>query len=275
MNTEIRSDLHGANEQTHRAWEANAEYWDTRMGEGNDFVRLLIRPATERLLDIQPGEIVLDAACGNGLAARRLAEAGARVVAFDFSSELIRRARQRTTDHQDRIEWHVADATDGTQLAALGEPHGFDAVLCNMALFDIADIRPLAHALGDLLRPGGRFVFSVIHPCFNNPNAIQFAERADRGGQVSTTWGMKITGYMSSVTAEQAAIPGQPEPQLIFHRPLEELLGTFLREGFVLDALEERAFPQEPADEKGVLGWNGHLSEIPPVLVVRMRAPEK
>src|SRR5512136_1547294 len=79
-------------------WNQNASFWDDHMGEGNDFQRVLISPATERLLQIQEDELVLDVACGNGNFARRMAEMGARVVAFDFSQTFIERARQRTRD---------------------------------------------------------------------------------------------------------------------------------------------------------------------------------
>ncbi|MBA3531803.1 MAG: hypothetical protein H0T73_07790, partial [Ardenticatenales bacterium] len=54
-------------------WEQNAGYWDDYMGEGNDYHLVLIVPTTERLLAIQPGERVLEIACGNGSFARRLA----------------------------------------------------------------------------------------------------------------------------------------------------------------------------------------------------------
>jgi len=68
-----KEDVQRANEETRTAWEGNAAYWDERMGEGNDFVNVLIWPAVQRLLELQPNWRVLDAACGNGLYARRLA----------------------------------------------------------------------------------------------------------------------------------------------------------------------------------------------------------
>jgi 2-polyprenyl-3-methyl-5-hydroxy-6-metoxy-1,4-benzoquinol methylase len=150
-------DLGQANEETREAWEQNAPFWDRRIGEGNDFVEVLIWPSVKRLLELCPGEQVLDVACGNGLYARRLAALGAHVVAFDFSENLIALARKRTTEHTDRIEYLVTDATDEAALMTLGE-RGFDAAICNMALFDIADIQPLMRALARLLRPGGRVV---------------------------------------------------------------------------------------------------------------------
>jgi len=67
------NDIENANEETRQAWDANAAYWDEKMGEGNDFVNLLQWPAILRLLDPQPGQRILDIATGNGLTARRLA----------------------------------------------------------------------------------------------------------------------------------------------------------------------------------------------------------
>jgi 2-polyprenyl-3-methyl-5-hydroxy-6-metoxy-1,4-benzoquinol methylase len=270
------SDLPSANEETRRAWNENAAFWDGRMGEGNDFVEVLTWPPAERLLGIRPGERVLDIACGNGLTSRRLAALGAEVVAFDFAEEMIAHARQRTPQpgpHAGKggsITYHVLDATDEPALLSLGEAQ-FDAALCAMALFDMAEIRPLMRALARLLRPGGRFVFSVIHPCFNNPHMVQVAEQQDREGQIVTVYSVKVYGYMTATASRGVAIVGQPRPQLYFHRPLQQLLGAGLDAGFVLDGLEERAFPPDHPAGRSPLSWGGNFAEIPPVLVARLR----
>ena len=92
----MTDDLH---QFTHEAWEANAEIWDGRMGnEGNDFFNILCWPALASLLDVQPGQHILDIACGNGLTSRHLAALGAHVTAFDFSGNLIEKARARSTN---------------------------------------------------------------------------------------------------------------------------------------------------------------------------------
>ncbi len=265
-------DLQRANEETREAWNVNAPFWDERMGEGNDFVEVLIWPATERLLELQPGERVLDIACGNGLTSRRLAAMGAEVVAFDFAEEMIARAIERTREHAERIQYLVLDATDEAALLALGE-RSFGAALCNMALFDMAEIKPLFRALARLLRPAGHFVFSVIHPCFNSSHVAHVAELEDRDGDFVTVYSVKVFGYMTPTVARGAAMAGQPKPQLYFHRPMQELFGAGLEAGFVLDGLEERAFPPDHQPGRNPLSWSGNYSEIPPVLVARMRLP--
>ena len=265
-------ELARANEETRAAWNANAAFWDERMGEGNDFVEVLTWPATERLLALRAGERVLDVACGNGLTSRRLAAKQAQVVAFDFSVEMIAHARARTKEHADAIRYLVLDATDEAALLSLGEGQ-FDAALCNMALFDMAQISPLMQALARLLRPGGRFVFSVTHPCFNHARMAHVAEIEDREGCKVTTYSVRVYGYLTASVARGHAIDGQPRPQLYFDRPLEVLLGTAFEAGFVLDGLEERGFPADHQPGRHPLGWSGRYCEIPAVLVARLRVP--
>ena len=252
------------------AWDENAAYWDEYMGEGNDFVNVLCWPAIERLLVPSAGTRVLDVACGNGLTSRRLGRLGAQVTAFDVSAKMIQRARARTTAKDGAIDYRVIDGGDDSTLLALGE-EGFDAALSNMALFDMAEIDPLFASLTRLLKPGGVFVFSVMHPCFNNMHTIHMAEREDRGGELVTTYSMKVTAYLSPSVKMGLALPGQQRPHPYFHRPLQMLLGAGFAAGFAMDGLEERAFPPVHPKGRTPLSWGPEFSEIPPVMVVRMR----
>lgn len=260
--------LRKSNRETRAAWNANAAFWDAHIGDGNDFFNLLEWPAVERLLAVQPGQHILDVACGNGLTSRRLANLGATVAAFDFSKELIRFAKQKPIP-DGRISYRVVDATDELALLDLG-PVSFDAALCNMALFDMADIAPLFRCLPRLLKPGGAFVFSSTHPAFNNSSAVHLAEEVDDGGRIRTTYSVKISRYMTPYQAHGAALRGQPRPQIYFERPLQYYLNLGFQNGLVLDGFEECAYPPD-GPQKHPLSWGGSFSELPPVLVARLR----
>ncbi len=257
-----------ANDETRKAWDANAAFWDENMGEGNDFVNILQWPAILRLLDPQPGQCILDIATGNGLTARRLASLGTQVTAFDFSEALIKLAQEKPNPGS-HITYHVLDATDEFALLALGI-HAFNSALCNMALFDMADIEPLFHALPKLLKSKGSFVFSICHPAFNNSSSIHVGEEMDNEGRIQTIYSVKVSRYMNSYSTHGVAMRDQPKPQLYFERPLQTYFNLGFTNGFVLDGFEECAFPPE-APQKNPLAWGGHFSEIPPVLVGRMK----
>ena len=244
-----------------RVWNANAAFWDQRMGQdGNDYQRLLVGPAQERLLRLQPGETVLDVACGNGLFSRRMADLGCRVVACDVAPAMIELARARSNAHADRIEYLVCDATDEQALRALGVGR-FDAAVCSMAMMDMPEVRPLLSALTRLIKPEGRVVFSVLHPCFNRNSAYRVSE-ADPEGR--TRHFLKLpASYITPATTKGVAIVGQPELQPCFDRPLSLLLGTCFEAGFVVDGMEEPTFG--PEDDHAL--WR----ELPPVLAVRLR----
>ena len=140
-----------------------------------------------------------------------------------------------------------------------------------MAIFDMAAVEPLMRGVSRLLRPGGRFVFSLMHPCFNNPYTILMGEQEDRDGELVTTYSAKVSGYMTPSARRGLALRGQPKPQVYFHRPLQVVFGAAFEAGFVLDALEERAFPPDHPPGRNALGWGPNFSEIPPVLVARLR----
>jgi len=162
----------------------------------------------------------------------------------------------------------VIDATDEEQVRALGRGR-FDAAVATMCLMDMADIEPLMMALPALLKPEGRFVFSVMHPCFHSVTTRRFVENSDRDGRLVWWKGVKVSGYLTPAAGLGEGIVGQPVPQHYFHRPLCELLNSGFRAGFVVDGFEEPALQGGHPDSPS-LSWRD-MPEIPPVLVVRMR----
>ena len=259
-------------QEVKQVWNRNSAYWDNRMGEGNDFVDVLCWPVIEEMLAVQPGQLVLDIACGNGLTSRRLGRLGARVVAFDVAEEMIRFAKERSSDDDGDIRYHVLDASEGESIAKICEEK-VDAALSNMALFDMAEIEPLFRTLFSLLKPGGCFVFSMMHPCFNQAHSALYCEREEVEGEEVNTYGVRVSGYMTPTMHKGRALAGQPLPQPYFHRPLYTLLSIGLKAGFVLNGIEERAFPASHPPGRRDVSWGPNFSEIPPVIIFRMLRP--
>jgi 2-polyprenyl-3-methyl-5-hydroxy-6-metoxy-1,4-benzoquinol methylase len=250
-------------------WNANAEWWDDRIGDGNEFQTHLIEPASERLLAISAGDLILDVACGAGRFARRMADLGGRVIAMDHSPEFIERARARTPN-ESGIEYHVADAAKIDALLAFGIQR-FDKAVCTMGLMDMPQIQPLLRALKQMLKPAGAVVFSVMHPCFHTPAIQRFTEMyEEESGRHTVRSGVKVSSYITPFARKTEGIIGQPKPQLYFHRPLHVLLQSCFDAGFVVDGLEEPSLPQPERQKPGVR-WSD-MTEIPPILVVRARA---
>ena len=267
-NADTPLDRPDLNDETRDIWNAKADFWDERMGEGNAFHRQLVGPAAERLLDVQPGETILDIACGNGQFTRRMADLGARVSATDFSERFLDRARSRSAAYADRIEYRQVDATDAEALAALGNQR-FDAIVCLMALMDMTTIEPLMATIPHLLKPGGRFVFVIQHPCFNSNGVSMVSELIDDGGEEHVTHSLKLSRYLTLPPGKGMGMPGEPAAHYYFHRPLHAVLGTAFRHGLVMDGIDEPAFP-EP-DEPRPFSWLTY-SDIPPVFAARLRA---
>jgi 2-polyprenyl-3-methyl-5-hydroxy-6-metoxy-1,4-benzoquinol methylase len=218
-----------------KIWDTNAEFWDNKMGENsNRYHNQIVRPLTEKYLDITAGDFVLDIACGNGNFSKRMAELGATVVAFDFSSNMIAAAKTRRKDYLDKIEFHVCDATNYEHMMHLRKERPFNKAVSNMGMMDISDIEPIFKALSQLLEQGGIFVFSTHHPCFVRPDGV----------------------YITPKTHKGEAILNQPVLQNYYHRSLQDLFGLAFRYGFVICGFSEVPDP-EP--------------EIPDIIIVKLK----
>lgn len=218
------------------AWEANAAFWDSYMGDcSNDFHRKTVRPKVNELLAIRPDDYVLDVACGNGNYSAYLAEQGIDVLAFDYSPKMIELARKRQSRYGDKIEFCVADATDRRSLMSLRRQKPFTKAVSNMAVMDILEIENLFGCVNEMLAENGIFVFATQHPCF-----------------VTLT-----RQYMTPHSYYGEAIQGQPRQHCYFHRSLQDIMNVCFRNGFVIDGFYEECF--------------GNETERPVVVIVRAR----
>jgi ubiquinone/menaquinone biosynthesis C-methylase UbiE len=120
-----------------------------------------------QIADPQPGERVLDVACGTGIVAqqisRRVGSQGT-VIGLDLDPEKITVARATAEREGLSIEWHTSPAEQ------LPFPDGsFDVVLCQFGLMFFTDRHAALTEMRRVLRPDGRVVLSVWQSLDHHP----------------------------------------------------------------------------------------------------------
>ena len=136
-------------------------------GSGGDVQRFIVAPAILEMIGPVNGKGVLDLFCGAGYFSRRLASLGAKVTAVDSSERLIGIARQINEREHFHIQYAVAEPTDLSVI----EDSMFDDIVCNMGVMSTRDLSGTVSELARLVKLGGRFIFSIVHPCFSMPDA--------------------------------------------------------------------------------------------------------
>jgi SAM-dependent methyltransferase len=146
-------------------WDAEARAYYDEHGSFLGDADLLwcpegLREASAQLLGEVEGRDVLEVGCGAAQGARWLAAVGARVTAFDVSMGQLLMARVLDARTGIRVPTVQADA----QVLPF-RSGAFDAVASAFgAIPFVADAGGAMREVARVLRPGGRFVFSVTHP---------------------------------------------------------------------------------------------------------------
>lgn len=145
-------------------WERVVEAWTQFVRGGFDVYReYLNTPAMLKRIGSVRGLRILDLGCGEGYHCRLLARRGAKVTGVDATPGMIARAREEEQRQPLGVRYRTVDAA---RLQGIGRGR-FDIVVAFMALMDVDEWRGAILEAARVLRPGGRFVFSVPHPCFD------------------------------------------------------------------------------------------------------------
>jgi ubiquinone/menaquinone biosynthesis C-methylase UbiE len=137
--------------------------WDRAVGAYEDAWQGPLAPAHDLMLEMlaaQPGERVLDVACGTGLVSRRLAAAvGPRggVVGTDISERMVEAAGHNACEQgTGHLQFEHADAEAQPFPDAV-----FDAAACALGLMYVPDPARALHEMRRVLKPGGRMAAAV------------------------------------------------------------------------------------------------------------------
>src|SRR5262249_1850701 len=144
-------------------------------------VPTIFRPWAEALLTLaalQPGERILDVACGTGVVARLAAvQVGptGQVRGVDLNPGMLAVARSVPAPTGAVITWQ-----EGTATALPLEDAAFDVVLCQQGLQFFPDRVAALQEMHRVLVPGGRLALSVWGPIASSPGFAVLAEALAR-----------------------------------------------------------------------------------------------
>lgn len=222
------------------SWDPVAEWYKGMVGEGGHrYHRAYAIPALLNLLDVQPGEQVLDIGCGSAPLAPFVAEAGARYTGIDASPRLLEAARQ----HHGRAGRFLLG--DARTLAAIKELRAgaFDAATFLLSIQDMDPLDDVLRSAAWAVRDGGRVVLLMTHPCFRVPR--QSGWGFDEGRKLRFR---RVDRYLTPLP-----VPMRPPSGGVtrsYHRPLEAYINGLAAHGL----LTERMAEIPAADARGAQG---------------------
>jgi len=154
------------------------------------------------LLPAVTGLTVLDAGCGTGRYIRELEVRGATAIGVDLSLPMLERARE--------VSPRVARA----DLRALPcDERSVDHVICGLALGDVPELDLALAEAARVLRPGGRLIYSVVHPDGEAAGWSRTFESDGRQMAIDSFW-HSLDAHRESCAAAGFTIESWSEPVL-------------------------------------------------------------
>ena len=252
------SRMSGGSKQT--LWDQASRWYDSLVGmSGSDYHQTIVMPGVFKMLDLKSGRRVLDLACGQGVFSRYLLEKRIKPEGLDSSEELLRMARSRSIK---TIPYHLGDASDATLL----KDQEFDGIACLLAVQNMENIEPVFKNIARWLKPKGKFVMVLTHPCFRIPRQTHWGWDDDKKMEYR-----RIDRY-----ANEMKIPILTPPfidkvnfTMTYHRPLQNYFSALLKAGLCVDSLEEWMSNKESAPGKRSRGENRARKEVPLFMAIR------
>lgn len=136
------------------------------------------------------GKVVLDAGCGTGRYLEVLRSRKARAIGIDRSHAMLSRAI--TLSSLIRADLYALPL----------EARSVDAVICGLALGDVADLSLVVSEFARVLRFGGRLVYSVVHPDGGPAGWTRSFETAGGQWQVASHWHSRASHERALVSSD-------------------------------------------------------------------------
>jgi ubiquinone/menaquinone biosynthesis C-methylase UbiE len=219
------------------SWGNVADWYAKYLEDPDNYQSQVIAPNLIRLLEIKPGDMIVDLACGSGFFSEIFHAQGARVIGVDIAQKLIALARQHAS--QD-ITFIVSPAH---QLEKI-ESSSIDNIVMVLAIQNIKEVKEMLAECKRVLKSHGTMVIVMNHPAYRIPQGSSWgwdpSSPAATKGQAPKMY-RRVDQYLSEKTSEITMHPGKnPSTKTVsFHRPLQYYVKLARAAGFAITRLEE------------------------------------
>ncbi len=249
------------------SWDDVAAWYDGWMGQqGGEYHRQVAIPALLNLLEPEAGESVLDIGAGQGVLAAYLQDVGMVYLGIEASPKLVRVARKR--HRQARFVQGDARAlavVDGV------EQDGFDTAVFLLSIQDMDPLDTVLQNAAWALKPSGRLVILMTHPCFRIPRQSGWGWDEQRKLRFR-----RIDRYLTTLHVPlRPSRRGKRHRTKSFHRPLQAYINGLAECGLLVERVQEIPVKDVAQLANGRLKADKRASaEIPLFLGLRARKVE-
>ena len=151
----------------------------------------------------------------------------------DVSEKAIELAKAAESGESKRVEYYVRSLSD----LSVFKNNTFDAVVSNIVLCDLQDLKQAILEIRRVLKINGKLVFSIMHPCFTSPPVHGWVKRPLDSGRLEDWLYWRVDRYFerSIEVWKQGSLP----PLYGFHRPLSDYMKILIENKFMLTDFEE------------------------------------
>jgi malonyl-CoA O-methyltransferase len=131
--------------------------WSTTYDFDDNATRDLDKRVLAKVLRGLRFDSIVEMGCGTGKNTPLLAKTGRRVQAVDFSAGMLAQARKKPLPN---VTWSLADIARRWPQ----QNRSAELVVCNLVLEHISNLQPVFKEAARVLKPGGLFFVSELHP---------------------------------------------------------------------------------------------------------------